>query len=240
VRATIAECEAIWEVDSRARFVCGDPIIHGVPPPDRPDLAQATARQRAAQFEAWDLLAGRDCPRLGGQPRYLDIVSVHYYHSHQWQHPDVRLRWEDTPHDARWLPLHRHLEEVYERYRRSFFLGETSQFGVGRALWLKEIATEVCLARGHGMPVEGIFLYPILDRHDWDDPDHWHNSGLWDLVPNGDGRLERVLHQEYADELRRAQRLLAEEGGCGARAPSLSKVGYPGLRTLHISGPPRP
>jgi hypothetical protein len=57
--------------------------------------------------------------------------------------------------------------------------------------------------------MEGICLYPILDRPDWEDPDHWHNSGLWDLRRNGNGALERVLNQEYAAELLRSQALLA-------------------------------
>jgi hypothetical protein len=131
VRAAVAGCEAVWAVNPRARFVHGDPVIHVVPPRGRPDLADAATRQRAAQFDAWDMLAGRLHPELGGHPRYLDIVAVHYYHANQWEHPDVRLRWEDTPRDERWVPLHRLLAEVYERYRRPFLMGETSHFGGG-------------------------------------------------------------------------------------------------------------
>ncbi len=205
VRAVIAGCEAIWDVDRRARFLHVDPLIHVVPPRGRPDLAGAAAEQRASQFEGWDLLAGRRHPELGGAPRYLDVIGLNYYHANQWEHPDLRLRWEDTPRDDRWLPLHRLLAEVHERYRRPLLLGETSHFGVGRAPWLKEIAEEVQRARRQDVPVEGICLYPILDRPDWDDPHHWHHSGLWDLVPDGTGRLRRVLEPTYAAELRRCQ-----------------------------------
>jgi len=67
------------------------------------------------------------------------------------------------------------------------------------------VADEVAQAREAGVGVEGLCLYPIIDRPDWEDPDHWHNSGLWDLHRNGDGNLERVLSPEYADQLRRAQ-----------------------------------
>jgi UDP-galactopyranose mutase len=64
--------------------------------------------------------------------------------------------------------------------------------------------------------VEGICLYPIIDRPDWDMADAWHNSGLWDVrkVRDGDGggvRLERVLAEEYAEELRRCQARLPGE-----------------------------
>ena len=53
--------------------------------------------------------------------------------------------------------------------------------------------------------MEGVCIYPIIDRPDWEDPNHWHNSGLWDLRVNGADRLERVLCEPYADELRLAQ-----------------------------------
>jgi hypothetical protein len=58
------------------------------------------------------------------------------------------------------------------------------------------------------VPVEGICLYPVIDRPDWDDPEHWHNSGLWDLRRDARDRLERVLCEAYAADLRHAQALL--------------------------------
>ncbi|MEX0742356.1 MAG: hypothetical protein WD079_06120, partial [Phycisphaeraceae bacterium] len=93
IRAAIASCEAIWDVDPAARIMHVDPIIHVVPPRDRPDLVEAARDQHNTQWEAWDMLAGRHEPQLGGHPRYLDIVGVNYYHANQWEHPDVRLRW---------------------------------------------------------------------------------------------------------------------------------------------------
>ncbi|HRC76250.1 MAG TPA: hypothetical protein PLO33_11265, partial [Kouleothrix sp.] len=160
-----------------------------------------------------DMLAGRAHPDLGGAPRYLDVMGLNFYHANQWEHPgddaEARLRWEDTPRDKRWVPLHQLLAEVYERYRRPLFISETSHFGIGRGPWIAEIAAEVQLARAAGTPIEGICIYPILDRPDWDNLEHWHNSGLWDLRPDANGRLERVLDRAYAAELRRAQAQLA-------------------------------
>jgi hypothetical protein len=213
VRAVIAGCEAIWEVDRRARFVHVEPLINVIAPRGRPDLADVAAARRAAQWEAYDMLAGICHPELGGHPRYLDIIGVNFYHANQWEDPpETRLRWEDHPRDERWMPLHRLLKEVHERYRRPVFMAETSHFGVGRAPWLREIASEIVEARRSGVPLEGICLYPILDRPDWENLDHWHNSGLWDLRRAEDGTLERVLVAEYAAELRGARALLARHG----------------------------
>jgi hypothetical protein len=84
-------------------------------------------------------------------------------------------------------------------------ISETSHFGAGRARWLREVAEEADAARAAGVPLEGLCIYPILDRPDWDDPAHWHNSGLWDLRPTEGGKLERVACAEYVAELRRLQ-----------------------------------
>ena len=211
VRAAIASSDAVWKVDRRARIVHVDPVIHVVPPVMRPDLTRAAEEQRESQFESWDMLAGIKAPELGGHPRYLDVMGVNFYHSNQWEYPNVRLRWEDTPRDPRWQPLHRILAEVYDRYRRPLFIGETSHVGVGRAEWLREIAAELWSANDSGVPLEGVCLFPIIDRMDWNDENHWHNSGLWDLVRKN-GCLERVIHGEYAAELRHSQALLARCG----------------------------
>jgi hypothetical protein len=208
VRAAIAGIEAIWAVDRRARIIHVDPIIHVVPPRGRADLMHAAAEQQASQWEAWDMLAGYREPRLGGNPRYLDIVGANFYHDNQWEFGGGRLRWEESPRDARWMPLSRMLAAVWERYHRPLLLSETSHFGVGRAPWLHEVTDELVAARALGVPVAGCCIYPILDRMDWENPNHWHNSGLWDLPPEPDGTLRRVLNEPYAAELRRAQVLL--------------------------------
>jgi len=212
VRAAIAGIEAIWSVDRRARIVFAEPTIHVIPPRNRPDLAAAAAGQDAGQWEAWDMIAGMANPNLGGHPHYLDVLGVNYYHSNQFESPDVRLRWEDNPLDDRWVPFSKLLDRVYQRYRRPLFVAETSHFGIGRPRWIREIAWEVYQARRQGTPVEGLCIYPILDRYDWSDPTHWHNSGLWDLAPDGSGCLRRVLNEDYARAICSSQEMLAEIG----------------------------
>ncbi|MDB5809560.1 MAG: hypothetical protein JWN94_1682 [Betaproteobacteria bacterium] len=204
VRAAIAACDAILDVDPRARFIHTDPLMHVVAPIGRDDLAAAVARRRELQFEAWDMLSGRRCPQLGGAPRYLDIVGLNYYWTNQWEFTTGRpLRWQFD--DPRRMPLSQLLTEVRTRFGRPMMIAETSHSGVRRANWLREVAAEVALARNHGAPLEGVCLYPVLDRPDWNNTSLWHDCGLWHLERTCDGVLHRRLNDLYAAELRRAQ-----------------------------------
>ena len=76
---------------------------------------------------------------------------------------------------------------------------------------LREIAAELWSANDAGIPVEGVCLFPIIDRMDWNDENHWHNSGLWDLAKDENG-FKRVLNTPYAEALRHSQALLARCG----------------------------
>jgi beta-glucosidase/6-phospho-beta-glucosidase/beta-galactosidase len=213
VRACIASIEAIWDVDRRARIVSAEPIIHVVPPEGRPEHAAEAAAYNGSQFEAWDMLSGAIAPELGGRPEYLDVMGANFYHDNQWEHPGARrVAWHIHPRDPRWVPFHQLLLNAYQRYRRPIFVAETSHVGSGRAEWIREMTQEIALAVDAGVPVEGVCLYPIIDRFEWEDPSHWHNSGLWDLEADADGNLVRVLNDEYAAELWRSQRVLAEKG----------------------------
>lgn len=212
VRATIAACEQIWQVDKRARFLYPEPSIHVVTPAGKPELAAEARAYNESQYEAWDLLAGRLVPGLGGDPKYLDIPGMNYYHSNQWEHTNGRLRWEDDPRDSRWVPFRSLIKDVWDRYRRPLVIAETSHFGVGRARWIREISREVFEAIVSGIPVEGLCLYPILDRYDWNDVAHWHNSGLFDFYRTESGGLERVLNAEYGDAVAELQGLLKSIG----------------------------
>ncbi len=212
IRATIAGCEAVWDVDLRARFVHTDPIYYVFPPRWGPQFAEAARAQTNAQYESWDLLSGRLEPALGGHPCYLDIVGVNYYHNNQWEYPETPNHWHVRPVDDRRIPLREMLSRVSDRYQRPLIMTETSHVGDGRAAWLAEITAEVIAARNAGVEVQGVCLYPVIDRPDWVDPSHWHNSGLWDLVPDDKGDLKRVLVQSYASQLRESQHLLARDG----------------------------
>jgi UDP-galactopyranose mutase len=210
-RAVIAACRAILRADPRACLCHIEPIINVFPPRDRPDLVEEAAAFHELQFAAWDLISGRQSPEIGGHPRYLDLIGVNFYYDNQWEYLGKRLRWTDVPRDARWVPVRELLANVWRRYRRPLFVAETSNFGVGRVPWLREMAAEVRVAIDRGVPVQGLCLYPIIDRPSWHDPSHWHNSGLWDLIPDETGRLQRVLFEEYAAELVAARVLLPNQ-----------------------------
>jgi beta-glucosidase/6-phospho-beta-glucosidase/beta-galactosidase len=209
VRAAIAGIDAIWQVDPRARIVHVDPVIKVFPRRDQPELAEEARRYDESQFEAWDMLVGARELNLGGAAKYLDIMGLNFYHSNQWEHGGGRLRWEDEPRDDRWVPLHQLIEGLYRRYQRPICIGETSHFGSGRARWIREIGDEIAAAIRNGIPIEGVCLYPVIDRPDWEDANHWHNSGLFDFTRDPDGTLRRVLNAEYAGALREAQATVA-------------------------------
>ncbi|MBC7858292.1 MAG: FAD-dependent oxidoreductase [Burkholderiaceae bacterium] len=217
VRATVAGCEAIWAVNPRARILQCDPLIHIIAPLDRPDWAASAALWRQSQFEAWDMLCGRVEPELGGAERYLDLIGLNYYHSNQWESgSNLRLWWHLD--DPRRMPLHELLLEVERRYRRPLLLAETSHVGSGRGVWIREMAEQAALTRQKGGDMRGICIYPVIDRPDWEDPDFWHRSGLWDVGLSGPDKLRRILSEPYATGLRQAQRLTATL--CSTSAPS--------------------
>jgi beta-glucosidase/6-phospho-beta-glucosidase/beta-galactosidase len=208
VRATIAGIEAIRSVAHRARIVHVDPIIHVVPPRDRPDLAAAAASRKRSQYEAAELIAGRIHPELGGREEYLDLVGVNFYHANQWEDPgDKTIFWHHKPRDDRWKPFSELLREAEATYQRPLFIAETSHVGEGRPEWIRETLHEILLAVEQGTTIYGVCLYPLIDRHCWADESHWHNSGIWDI----DHRrgYERTLCEEYFEAFSEMRRLFA-------------------------------
>ncbi len=213
VLATIAAIEAVRDVDARARIVSVEPLIHVVPPKGKPDPNGEAEAYSNSQYEAWDMLSGTLAPELGGDPEYLDIVGVNFYHDNQWEQPGgKKIAWHIHPRDSRWVPFHKLLQAAYQRYQRPIFIAETSHVGSGRAEWIREMATELCAAIDVGVPLEGVCLYPIIDRFEWEKPSHWHNSGLWDFERDAEGNFVRVLNTEYAAELWRSQLKLSQRG----------------------------
>jgi hypothetical protein len=211
VRAALAACEAVLAVDSRARLLHAEPLIHIAADPDRPHQRGAAEGHRLAQYESFDMIAGRLWPQLGGEERLLDLVGVNYYPRNQWI--------LDGPTIDRGEPLHRPLRdmlsEVHARYGRPLVLAETGAEGDERAPWLAHVGAEVRAAMRAGVPVEGICLYPILDYPGWDDDRHCP-TGLWGYA---DARGERPLDRPLARELDRQRALFAGAGLAGGEDP---------------------
>jgi hypothetical protein len=198
--------EAIHTVSPGARFLQVDPIIHVIAARNHPEEAPAAEAYRLSQFQAWDMLAGRLCPELGGQTSYLDLLGVNFYPHNQWLYNlrnfrQVRRFTPLSRRHPRYRPLREMLAEVFERYRRPIFIAETGAEDGRRAAWLRYVCGEAKAAIEAGVPIRGICLYPILNHPGWADDRHCHN-GLWDY-PDAWGN--RQLYTPLAKELHRWQ-----------------------------------
>ena len=208
VRATLAGCDAIRLADPRARFLHCDPLIHVVADEESTACHEAARNMVESQYQAWDMLAGKCEPELGGAPHYLDLLGVNYYHDNQWEaFSNRRLYWHLG--DGRRKPLHRMLTELYQRYQRPLLLAETSHVGSGRGAWIDQISAEIAQAQLAAVEITGICLYPVIDRPLWEDTTFWTHSGLWDLDRYGPHPYARQLQQPYDYALLLAQRKLS-------------------------------
>ena len=184
-----------------------EPLIHVSAPHGDLGLRSEAGRQREGQFEVLDALTGRAQPWLGGATEYVDLIGVNYYHSNQWEvGTNQGLDWHCS-HPRR-VPLSRLLREVHGRYGLPMTVSETSHVGSGRAAWLEEVARQVRLAQNAGVDIEGVCLYPVMDRPDWEAPAQWHQSGLWEVDPELP-LTPPSLVQNYAKAYLEARRMLA-------------------------------
>lgn len=206
--AAIAGVKAIREVDAEARMLHVEPLIHVVPPRDRPDLAEA-ARQEEDEdaCHAWDVLSGRRRPELGGAPELLDIVGCNCYSFGQMEYRAQGPHQALEPGDDRILPLCTLLRAVWERYRLPMVISETSGLGKGRKDWLCDVMQESLAAVDEGIDLHGVCLFPAVDMPDWHNG-QWLHNGLCDLVEQPDGTLRREPYVPVVEELHRWQRLL--------------------------------
>jgi beta-glucosidase/6-phospho-beta-glucosidase/beta-galactosidase len=211
VRATIQAIDAMRAVNPAIRFFQIDPIINVVPRSQREEDVRNAEGYRQSQFGAWDMIAGRVEPELGGREDLLDVIGVNYYIHNQfvWQGHMI------VPSDPRYRHVGVMLQEVYERYRRPIFIAETGIEDDTRPAWLRYICKEVLTAMTAGVPVEGICLYPILNHPGWDDDRHCHN-GMFDYA---DAAGRREVYQPLADEAaRQAANVAALKSGAAVMA----------------------
>jgi beta-glucosidase/6-phospho-beta-glucosidase/beta-galactosidase len=203
---SIAAVKRLREVDPAARMVHVDPIIHAVPPPDRPDLAdEAWEHAYEEAYEAWDMLYGRMHPELGGAPDILDIVGVNVYNFSQAQMNADQSREVLGPRDPRRKPLGELLKFAWERYHRPLIIGETSGHQEHRPEWLRMTVEESMKALNSGIDLHGVCLYPCVDIPDWQTQE-WAKIGLYDIENRE--TCERVPCAAYIEELHRWQRIL--------------------------------
>ncbi|WP_242920001.1 amine oxidase [Pontibacter liquoris] len=217
MRAYIEGVAAMRELDPNVRIMTTEPLVNVVPPLHATAGEQEEAQlAHALQYQAADMLCGRMCPELGGNPDYLDILGLNYYYNNQWETgTHTRLPWLNEHNDPRWRPLHSLLAEVHARYQKPVVLAETSHPGVHRPNWIRFVTDQCAAALQAGVPLWGICLYPVIDRPDWDHLQPWHNAGLWDAAPRRGKTTQRLLHKPYAEALLEAQALLQEVEASG-------------------------
>lgn len=154
------------------------------------------------QYQAMDIILGRDCPELGGEPALIDVIGLNYYYNNQWDQDNVTLEWPDIT--SRMTPLSELLLSAQRRYDYPIILTETGHFGALRAQWLKETVAECAKAISKGVDLRGICIYPVIDRPDWDNLSSYSNCGLWDLDSLGN----RVPHKASIQELVKGQEII--------------------------------
>ncbi|HVX28739.1 MAG TPA: hypothetical protein VHB70_20490 [Parafilimonas sp.] len=209
MKAYIEGIAVLKNADDNVMILSSEPLVNMVPPENatEEDIINATV-QHEHQFQATDILCGRICPELNGNPDYLDIIGLNYYYNNQWISGTTNfLGWGDEPKDMRWRSLASLITEVYDRYEKPIAITETSHPKEHRPNWIADITTDLVNVLNNDIPLLGVCIYPIIDRPDWDDLITWHNSGLWDIV-NINGDLKRVLHKPFAEALVQSQQIL--------------------------------
>lgn len=197
-RAAISAMHAIRQIDPTARFVHCEPVINVVSDRSRPSDAAVAEGHRQSQFQAWDLIAGRMWPQIGGDESYLDIVGVNYYFNNQWIHGGPPI---DFGH-SQYKPLSKILIETFARYGKPIFIAETGIEGERRLPWFMYVDSEAKIAMRSGVPLEGICLYPIVNHPGWDDDRHCENG----LLSTRQSATRREAYKPLAEMLRQRSR----------------------------------
>lgn len=174
VKAVVKAATEIKKMIPGARFLHVEPIMHVAAPIDKPELTEEAEKFKSYQWQTFDLLwdAGM-----------LDLIGVNYYYNGQIEFNGEALCWK-TP-DPRRIPFSKMLEAVWERYGQPLIISETGHFDDERAKWLDEVLGEVKQALDAGIPVQGVCIYPILDRPCWHDPDMFIRTGLIQATDEG-------------------------------------------------------
>src|SRR3954464_7086318 len=120
------------------------------------------------------MIAGVLHPELGGAAKYLDIIGSNFCHENQWFYGGDYIPFKEETPDADWVPLHCLIEQVYVRYGRPVIISETSHYGSNRPAWMRMIIKEIQKVLARNIPLPGVCIYPIIDRSDWENDNHWH------------------------------------------------------------------
>ncbi len=225
VRATVEGINAIRQINPAVKFFHIDPMINVPARNPTPENVAAAKAYHCSQFEAYDMIAGRQSPELGGNEALIDVVGLNYYIHNQWTYPGEGGSMI-VPSDPRYRHVRQLLQESFEHYRKPLFIAETGIEDDTRPAWLRYLCNEVFAAIANGVPVLGVCLYPIVNHPGWDDDRHCHN-GLFDYA---DDRGNREVFEPLAMELARqqgfAEGILAGEAFVDRRETDVSALDW--------------
>ncbi len=181
-----------------------------------PELKAEVARRNLRRFVVMDLLTGRvdkhhalyswlvsyglseiDLAWFRSNPQRPDVLGLDYYPHSDWELEtyggNVRQRRADNP-----TGLHGVASAYWARYSVPMMLTETSVEGqpINREIWLESNIEEIRRLREDGVPMLGMFWWPMIDQVDWDGAlthrvGKVHEVGLWHLSRQADGTLLR-------------------------------------------------
>ena len=225
-KAAIEGINVLRQTDEDCIIFLVEPLVKIHPANDEISTAEL-AELNSHQFQAMDIISGKLNPELGGSPYLFDMVGFNYYSSNQWDHLDRTLVW--PPEERQLTPLCELLLMAISRYNKPAILAETGHFGAGRSRWIEEITEECIKALETGVDLQGICIYPILDRPDWDDLLNYHNSGVFDF----DGQKNRVPHEGYVESLRKCVAKVDTFLKGGAAFPESEFSSFPAGKNLN-------
>jgi len=174
-------------------------------------------RRNMRRFIALDLLTGRvdhhhvlypwlnaygmsdlDIDWFKSNPQQPDVLGLDYYPHSDWQldsigNGGIRQRRADNP-----VGLYGVANAYYNRYGIPMMLTETSVEGqaINREIWLDQTIDDIRRLRQEGVPMLGLFWWPMIDQVDGDGAlthriGKVHEVGLFTLRRQADGTLAR-------------------------------------------------
>ena len=202
MKAYIEGVRGLKENFSDIKIISSEPLIN-IMPADQTDAVSVLNANVAHnnQYQMLDILTGITCPELGGAPDLVDIIGINFYYNNQWINESHEyVTWPHDQPNPRWRNLSELISEVFLRYGKPIVITETGHPGEDRVKWLEMIEAETDKILQNHIPFFGCCLYPIIDRPDWDYPENWHHSGLWDIYNTEN--LDRIPHIEIIEKVK--------------------------------------
>ena len=200
-KAAIEGIKVLRQTDPDCRILLVEPLVK-IHPANEEITAEELAELNSHQFQAMDIISGWLCPELEGSPHLYDILGFNYYHNNQWDHFDQTLEWPAREREL--TPLSELLCTAYSRYSKPVILSETGHFGAGRCRWIEEVTIECKKAISLGVDLQGICIYPVIDRPDWDNLSFYPDCGIWDLDEN----KNRISHEPYVASVKKCMEVI--------------------------------